>query len=228
MKVKLLRYTSDPERVCAAAAMTSYKSEGTSEIFEKLDRVKAEKVIRRVLGYGHFSVIEHASFTYSVEGVSRSLTHQLVRHRIASYTQQSQRYVKYNTLDYYVTPNSVEKTDAARKIFDEALRKITDSYQELLKLGVTKEDARYILPNAAKTNILVTMNARELMHASHLRLCQRAQWEIRELFEKMKSCLEEVRPFFASFLIPQCEYLGYCPEGDLSCGRTPTKKESLK
>lgn len=180
------------------------------------------------MSYGHLSVVEHASFTFSAEGVSRALTHELVRHRIASYTQQSQRYVTYDTLGHYVTPLSISENEEANKIYDNALTHISDAYQKLLKLNVPKEDARFILPNASKTNILITMNARELIHASHLRLCQRSQWEIRELFEKMKACVEEVSPLFASFLIPQCEHLGYCPEGDLSCGKTPTKEKVLK
>ncbi|MHA1712392.1 MAG: FAD-dependent thymidylate synthase [Candidatus Freyarchaeota archaeon] len=228
MKVTLLRYTLDPELLCAAAAMTSSKSEGTTELLKKLNKRRAERIVRRVMNHGHLSVVEHATFTFSVEGVSRALTHQLVRHRIASYTQQSQRYVKYNALKHYVIPESIAQREETKRLYESTLRYVSNVYQKLLDYGIPPEDARFILPNAAKTNIVVTMNARELIHASHLRLCQRAQWEIRELFERIKACVEEVSPLFASYLVPQCEYLGYCPEGSLGCGKMPTKEEVLK
>jgi len=226
MKVKLLKYTPNPEKVCAAAAMTSYKSEGTSEILEKLDLEKARETLRKVMGYGHYSVIEHASFTFSVEGVSRALTHQLVRHRLASYTQQSQRYVTYETLEHYVTPKSILKNEEAKKIYDDALMSISDTYQKLLKHGVPKEDARFVLPNAAKTNILITMNARELRHFLNLRCCVRSQWEIREMAMKMLKQLKQVAPAIFENAGPSCVELGYCPEGAL---KPPTCKiEEIK
>jgi len=215
MKVKLLKYTPNPEKVCAAAAMTSYKSEGTSEILEKLDLEKARETLRKVMGYGHYSVIEHASFTFSVEGVSRALTHQLVRHRLASYTQQSQRYVTYETLEHYVTPKSILENKEAKKIYDDALMSISDTYQKLLKHGVPKEDARFVLPNAAKTNILITMNARELRHFLNLRCCARSQWEIREMAMEMLKQLKQVAPAIFENAGPSCVELGYCPEGAL-------------
>jgi len=226
MKVKLLHYTPNPELLCAAAAMTSYKSEGTSALIEKLDLEKARKTLRRVMGYGHLSVIEHASFTYSVEGVSRALTHQLVRHRIASYTQQSQRYVAYDALEYYVTPESISQNNSAKKLYHETLMKITDAYQKLLKNGVPEEDARYILPNAAKTNIVITMNARELRHFFNLRCCERAQWEIREMATEMLKQAKKVAPVIFENAGPSCVELGYCPEKEL---KPPTCKiEEIK
>jgi thymidylate synthase (FAD) len=215
MKVKLLYYTPNPELLCAAAAMTSYKNEGTSKLIENLDLEKARKTLRRVMGYGHLSVIEHTSFTYSAEGVSRALTHQLVRHRIASYTQQSQRYVAYDALEHYVTPKSINRNDSAKELYDEALMKITDVYQKLLKNGVPEEDARYILPNAAKTNILITMNARELRHFFKLRCCERAQWEIREMATEMLRQAKKVAPVIFENAGPSCVELSYCPEKEL-------------
>jgi len=215
MKVKLLRFTPDPELLCAAAAQTSYKSKGTSRLIEGLNLEKARTTLRRVMGYGHLSVIEHASFTFSVEGVSRALTHQLVRHRIASYTQQSQRYVPYSELNSYVVPESVQKNAEARKFFDETLAKISDAYQGLLKQGVPEEDARYVLPNAAKTNILITMNARELRHFFNLRCCRRAQWEIREMAMEMLKQAKKVAPAIFEDAGPSCVILGYCPEKEL-------------
>ena len=194
MKVKLIRFTADPEILCGAAALTSTKSGSPSEIFEKMDLEKARQIIKRVTGYGHASVIEHASFTFSLEGVSRAMTHQLVRHRIASYTQQSQRYVTYDTFEKYVTPPSIEENSEAKRIFNSALKKISETYHKLLEMGIPKEDARFILPNAAKTNIIVTMNARELRHFFNLRCCRRSQWEIRQVAIEMLKQAKNVAP----------------------------------
>ncbi|UCG45961.1 MAG: FAD-dependent thymidylate synthase [Candidatus Bathyarchaeota archaeon] len=215
MKVTLLKHTPDPELLCAAAAMTSYKGEGTSRLLAELNLEKARKTLRRVLSSGHVSVTEHASFTFSVEGVSRALTHQLVRHRIASYTQQSQRYVTYDTLDQYVTPPSVLENQKAKQIYDETLTCISAAYQELLKNAVPKEDARFTLPNAAKTNILITMNARELCHFFRLRCCARSQWEIRRIAIEMLKLAKQAAPVIFENAGPSCIEFGYCPEGVL-------------
>jgi thymidylate synthase (FAD) len=215
VKVKLLRYTADAELLCGAAALTSTRSGSPSEIFDKMDLEAAKKIIRRVTGYGHASVIEHASFTFSIEGVSRVMTHQLVRHRIASYTQQSQRYVAYNTLESYITPLSIANNTEAKKTFDEALKSISEAYEKLLKMGIPKEDARFILPNAAKTNIIVTMNARELRHFFNLRCCARAQWEIREVATEMLKQVKKVAPVLFENTGPSCVELGYCLEGKM-------------
>jgi thymidylate synthase (FAD) len=212
LKVKLLRYTADAELLCGTAALTSSKSGSPSEIFEKMDEETAKRIIRRVTGYGHVSVIEHASFTFSIEGVSRAMTHQLVRHRIASYTQQSQRYVTYDTLEKYVTPPSIANKAEAKKIFDETLERISEAYKELLALGIPKEDARFILPNAAKTNIIVTMNARELRHFFNLRCCMRSQWEIREVAIEMLKQVKKAAPMLFENAGPSCVELSYCPE----------------
>lgn len=194
--------------------MTSTRSGNTSEFLARMDLETARRVIKRVTGYGHGSVIEHASFTFSLEGVSRTMTHQLVRHRVASYTQQSQRYVAYNTLEKYVTPPSIEDNEEAKGIYEETLEKISDAYQRLLKL-VSKEDARFILPNAAKTNIIVTMNARELRHFFNLRCCARAQWEIREVATEMLKQVKKAAPTLFENTGPSCVELGYCPEGKM-------------
>jgi thymidylate synthase (FAD) len=195
VKVKLLRYTADPELLCGAAALTSSKSGSPSEMLEKMGLEKARQIIRRVTSYGHMSVIEHASFTFSIEDVSRALTHQLVRHRIASYTQQSQRYVPYDTL--------------------KTLERISEAYNKLLEMGIPKEDARYILPNAAKTNIVVTMNARELRHFFNLRCCMRSQWELREVAVEMLRQVKQVAPSLFENAGPTCVEFGYCPEGKM-------------
>ena len=228
MKVKLVRFTADPEILCGAAALTSTKSGSPSEIFEKMDLEKARQIIKRVTGYGHASVIEHASFTFSLEGVSRAMTHQLVRHRIASYTQQSQRYVTYDTFEKYVTPPSIEENSEAKRIFNSALKKISETYHKLLEMGIPKEDARFILPNAAKTNIIVTMNARELRHFFNLRCCRRSQWEIRQVAIEMLKQAKNVAPSLFENAGPSCVELGYCPEGKMKppeCNVEEIKKQ---
>jgi thymidylate synthase (FAD) len=228
LKIKLLRYTADAELLCGAAALTSTKSGSPSEILEKMDKETAKRIIKRVAGYGHVSVIEHASFTFSIEGVSRAMTHQLVRHRIASFTQQSQRYVTYDTLEKYVTPPSITNNKEAQKIFDKTLEKISETYQNLLKLGIKNEDARFILPNAAKTNIIVTMNARELRHFFNLRCCTRSQWEIREVAIEMLKQAKKTAPALFENAGPTCVELGYCPEGKIKppeCNVEEIKKQ---
>ncbi len=215
MKVKLLRHTADAELLCGTAALTTIKSGRPSQILEKIDRETAKEKIKKVTGYGHASIIEHASFTFSIEDVSRAMTHQLVRHRIASYTQQSQRYVTYDTLAKYVTPPCIAKNEDAKKAFDETLERISETYQKLLKAGIPKEDARFILPNAAKTNIIVTMNARELRHFFNLRCCARAQWEIREVAVEMLKQSKKAAPALFEDCGPTCVELGFCPEGKM-------------
>ncbi len=215
MKVKLLRYTADAERLCGAAAQTSTKPGSPSENFEEMDPEKAKRLIKRVTGYGHASVIEHASFTFSIEGISRAMTHQLVRHRIASYTQQSQRYVAYDTLENYVTPPSIAGNAEAKRTFDQTLGRISKAYQDLLAMGIPKEDARFILPNAAKTNIIATMNARELRHFFNLRCCARAQWEMREVATEMLRQAKASTPALFEDAGPTCVEQGHCSEGKM-------------
>jgi thymidylate synthase (FAD) len=215
LKVKLLRYTKDAELLCGAAALTTIQSGSPSEILEEIKPDKAKQIIKRVTGYGHTSVIEHASFTFSIEGVSRVMTHQLVRHRLASYTQQSQRYVTYNTLEKYVIPPSIANDAESKKTFQDTLKSISKAYQKLLKLRIPKEDARFILPNAAKTNIIITMNARELRHFFNLRCCARAQWEIREVATEMLRQAKKATPALFESAGPTCIELSYCSEGKL-------------
>jgi thymidylate synthase (FAD) len=231
LKVKLLRYTADAELLCGTAAQTTIKSGKPSEILKEIDSETAKRKIKIVTGYGHASVIEHASFTFSLEDVSRAMTHQLVRHRIASYTQQSQRYVTYDTLEKYVTPPSITDNDEAKKTFDDTLEKISETYQKLLKMEIPKEDARFILPNAAKTNIIVTMNARELRHFFNLRCCARAQWEIRQVALEMLKQAKKAAPALFENCGPTCVELGYCTEGKMkptTCSITEIKEKFRK
>ena len=220
IEVHLIAHTPNPERVCAAAAWSTFSKKPASHHVENLSDEKAHEILRKVVGYGHHSVIEHANFTFSVEGVSRVCTHQIVRHRLASYSQQSQRYVAFEDGAGYVTPPSLK--DEKLELFEEAMQKAEASYKKLLDAGVKAEDARFVLPNAGYTNIVITMNARELMHFFKLRCCTRAQWEIRQVADEMLKQAKAVAPVIFEKAGASCDQTGYCPEGEFSCGRAPT------
>jgi len=220
LKVVLLNHTKNPDQICAAAAQSCYSEKGASVLFEKTTDEKAKKMIKKVVGMGHLSVVEHAHFTFSVEGVSRALTHQLVRHRIASYSQQSQRYVSMDKAEY-VLPPSIRADPEAKRLYKRTMDDAWKAYRELAG-KVDKEDARYVLPNACHTNITITMNARELWHFFSLRCCRRAQWEIRMMAWKMLAEAMKAAPILFENAGPGC-YRGPCPEGEYSCGR-PYKK----
>lgn len=213
MKVRLLAHTPDADTICAAAGNSCYSDRSASDIMEDID---AEKTLSRIVGMGHHSVIEHAVFTFSVEGVSRALTHQLVRHRLASFSQQSQRYVSIDDPSY-VEPHSIGSDAEASKLFHETMEVIWDAYRRLESMGIKPEDARYLLPNGCTTNITITMNARELLHFFSLRCCERAQWEIREMAEAMLEECRKVSPVIFAKAGPSC-VRGPCPEGKKSCG----------
>jgi thymidylate synthase (FAD) len=223
MKVKLLSYTKDAERLCAAAARSCYSKKGASMLLEEIDEERAGKAISDITGMGHHSVIEHASYTFSIEGVSRALTHQLVRHRIASFSQQSQRYVSMKEATF-VTPPSIVGDEALKAEFEELMAKAWECYRRLSE-KVPAEDARYALPNACATNITVTMNARELWHFFSLRCCNRAQWELRAVADEMLRQVKRVSPSIFSEAGPGC-VRGPCPEGKMTCGKS--RKQELK
>jgi thymidylate synthase (FAD) len=223
MKVTLLSYTKDAERLCAAAARSCYSKKGASKLLEEIDEEKAGKAISDITGMGHHSVIEHAYYTFSIEGVSRALTHQLIRHRIASFSQQSQRYVSLKEASF-VTPPSIAKDDELKAEFEELMAKAWDCYRKLSQ-KVPAEDSRYALPNACTTNITVTMNARELWHFFSLRCCNRAQWELREVADEMLRQVKRVSSSIFSEAGPGC-VRGPCPEGKMSCGKS--RKQELK
>ena len=214
MKVTLLACTQNADAICAAAGNSCYSESSSADIVDNID---SDKVLSRIVGMGHHSVIEHAVFTFSVEGVSRALTHQLVRHRVASYSQQSQRYVSLDSASY-VTPHTVEDNLEASKVFDETMDAIWDAYRRLEEIGIPPEDARYLLPNGCTTNITITMNARELLHFFSLRCCNRAQWEIREMADRMLEICREQSPVIFREAGPPC-IRGPCPEGKKSCGK---------
>jgi len=218
MNVTLLSHTPDPERVCAAAALTSYWHKGASETFGVLTEKEIEDILSKVMGYGHVSVIEHATFTFSIEGISRACSHQLVRHRLASYTQQSQRYVRVEELDP-VVPATIAGEERAAEAYGACMKAVQETYETLVGLGVPTEDARFILPNATTTNIVMTVNARELRHFFKYRCCERAQWEIRAVAREMLALVRAVAPKIFKNAGPSCVCEHVCPEGDLSCGR---------
>jgi len=220
VRVKLLSYTPEPLKTLYIAAKTCYSSSPPDEI-EDNDAEDMERLIRKIIERGHLSILEHISFTFSISKVSRVLTHQLVRHRLASFSQQSQRYVKMK--QDVIIPLTIKRNSNAKKIWDEEIERIYEIYQDFIDMGIPKEDARYILPNATISNIVMTMNYREILHTASLRLCPRAQWEIRELFGWIKWEIKKVSRFLASFIMPRCISLGYCPE-EKSCGLMPKKE----
>lgn len=234
MKVELVAYTPNPDAVCNMGAGTCV-SEEIPVMEMSVNRFRA---LKGALKSGHESVVEHASFTFAISGVSRALTHQLVRHRIASYSQQSQRYVNMDGFEY-VTPQTVFDVKDSFDMGDEypsneplyawdwIMREINALYRALINKGVPEEDARYILPNACCTNIIMTMNARELRHFFSLRCCTRAQWEIREMANLMLEQVKEVAPILFKDAGASCVATGRCPEGKKSCGKVKRSQNVL-
>ena len=222
MKVELLACTPDADEICAAAARSCYSEKPSKEMIGNID---AEKTLSQTVGMGHLSVIEHAVFTFSVSGVSRALTHQLVRHRIASFSQQSQRYVSMDE-PTYVTPPSVSSDKKLLELYERSMEQVWEIYRTLGS-SVPAEDARYVLPNACTTNITITMNARELLHFFKLRCCERAQWEIRDLAERMLEICKTRSPTIFKDAGAPC-VSGPCPEGKLSCGKPKGRKTPKK
>lgn len=233
IKVKIVEYTPNPEKVIAAAAKLCYSAVGIDQIQENLEDEKALKFLNMLMSYGHESPIEHVTFTFAIEGVSRSLTHQLVRHRLASYSQQSQRYVRLDQFEYIVPPE-IEKDNEAKKIFIDAMKSSQKAYSCLTEILKEKyigngidassaekraiEDARYVFPNACETKIIATMNARTLMNFFRHRCCNRAQWEIKELADEMLKQVKAVAPILFKYSGPSC-LNSSCPEGRMSCGK---------
>jgi thymidylate synthase (FAD) len=225
MDVVLLQCTSEPERLVALAARLCYSPATVRDLQEEISRRDVRRLVRSVLGMGHTSVLEHVTLTFGIEGISRATSHQLVRHRIASYSQQSQRYVA--AAFGYVVPPRIGRREIASsgplqaprllEEFEDHMEKSRKLYAKMIEDGVPAEDARFVLPNATETKILVTMNARELNHFFALRLCRRAQWEIREMARRMLVLAREKAPLLFEKAGPGC-IRGRCPEGKMSCG----------
>ena len=241
LKIKLINYTPNAEMTIASAGKLCYSPVGVDEIGQGLNDESISKYIGMLTDLGHLSPLEHANFTFAAEGVSRSLTHQLVRHRIASYSQQSQRYVKINDLKYIVPP-AINENKKAREVYINAMEdahkayaSLTDilyeqSYNKLSGEGYKEnqamrlaeklaiEDARYVFPNACETKIVFTMNTRSLLHFFSLRCCNRAQWEIRNMAYEMVKICKSTYPILFKNAGPNC-INGPCPEGKMTCGK---------
>lgn len=194
------------------------------EILQKMDPPQVARLLDQLLSSGHLSPLEHATFTFAIEGLSRAASHQLVRHRLASYSQQSQRYVSFKKLDW-VTPPTIQRKADVVAAFQALVEETHRLYALMLEAGVPAEDARYILPNAACTNLVMSMNARELIHVCSVRLCLKAQWEIRDLFTRVKAAVEQVAPLIGAELLIKCDRLGYCDERE-TCGLYPTREST--
>ncbi|MDR2401370.1 MAG: FAD-dependent thymidylate synthase [Deferribacteraceae bacterium] len=225
LKVTLLSQTNRVE-TAALAAKLCYSGADIDSLKEAISAGEQGKFIAKISSMGHTSVFEHLSFTFGAEGVSRTLTHQLVRHRIASYSQKSQRYVLHKDFSYIIPPSVLEREEAAKE-FRKAMDIIADSYSKLEELGVPKEDARYLLPNSCETKIIITMNARELLHFFRLRCCERSQWEIRELAIEMLKLAHAAAPSVFSGAGPACA-AGICSEGSMTCGRAKEVRSRFK
>lgn len=206
MNVELIAHTPDPEAAVAAAARLCYSDWGAVDLKKGMSREEISSLLKRLISMGHLSPVEHASFTFAIDGVSRSLSHQLVRHRIASYSQKSQRYVNENNFSY-ITPPSIAKDREAAIVFERVMDDIQEAYGKLADI-VPCEDARYLLPNAVETNLVCTMNARSLYNFFQMRCCRRAQWEIRELAQKMREIVRQIAPNLFALAGPSCETEG--------------------
>ena len=222
--VSIISHTEKPLETIYKAARQCY-SAGSVADTDLASREKMSDLIRKCIRSGHTSVLEHVSFTFAISGVSRALSHQLVRHRIASYSQQSQRYVKFDNIEYICPPSLRDETSGARAIFLYSLGRASDAYQAMIAAGVPAEDARFIIPQACATNIVMTMNCRALLHFIEERSCSKAQWEIHRLVMKIMNCMVEELPEVFNFAGPKCRRLGYCPE-EKGCGLQQKKGES--
>lgn len=246
MKVQLIAHTPNPERVVAAAAKLCYSDCSVQDLMDGLDEESCRKFLRRLASMGHESPTEHASFTFAIEGVSRSLLAQITRHRIASFSVQSQRYVRLDSFEYVVPPE-VETIAEAKTAFIQAMEQQADEYyriaallkaehtSRLMQQGMSEEeakkkaekmaieDARFVLPNSCATKMIVTMNARSLNNFFRHRCCNRAQWEIHELADEMLRQVRDVAPTLFEHAGPPC-VKGPCPEGKMSCGKAVEMK----
>ncbi len=225
LHVELLQYTPHPDRTVAVAGRLCYAPISAAELMHEMDDADVAKLVRILVRSGHHSALEHATFSFAIDGVSRALSHQLVRHRLASYNQQSQRYVNFGSADSFVMPPSLAENPEARTVFLDAMEHARRAYDQLVALGLSEgrsresvqEDARFVLPNAAETRLVVTMNARELRHFFTVRCCNRAQWEIRALAWRMREEVKGIAPGLFEGGGPSCLY-GSCPEGRMTCG----------
>jgi thymidylate synthase (FAD) len=251
LKVSLITYTPEPEKIVASAAKLCYSKSNISDLMNNLDENRSKEFILMLAGLGHESPFEHVNFTFGIEGVSRSLTHQLVRHRIgSSYSQKSQRYVTEGSFEYIVPPEIkkipqayemyVNTMEIQQQAYDSLTSLLFEAHYSALKNNGKKdkeakasaekqaiEDARFVLPNACETKIMVTMNARALFNFFQKRCCNRAQWEIRDLATHMLKLVKEIAPSIFQFSGPDCFTQGQCPEGKMTCGKMEEVKNKF-
>ena len=239
MKISLIAHTPDPEKVVAAAAKLCYSNASIDNLLSGLTPEKSREFVERLAKLGHESPTEHVSFTFAIEGVSRSLLAQITRHRIASYSVQSQRYVNMNQMDAIVPP-VIESDESLKQDYDSFMQESLDVYSgfvdrlkqkyvadgmdEKTAVKTAQEDARFVLPNACDTKMIVTMNARSLQNFFRHRCCNRAQWEIRDLADEMLRLVYPIAPSLFKMSGPGC-VSGACPEGTMSCGKAVAMRE---
>ncbi|MBM4065123.1 MAG: FAD-dependent thymidylate synthase [Planctomycetes bacterium] len=235
LHVILLRYTPDPEEIVAQAARLCYSPASVDDLKKQVKNRDLASFIEKLTDMRHLSPVEHVTFTFGIEGISRACSHQIVRHRLASYSQQSQRYVGQQSKKrggfHFIVPPSIEKI-GGKQWFIEKMETIQKWYDELVEMLGNKgesafEDARFLLPNAAETKIIITMNARELMHFFRVRCCNRAQWEIRAMATEMLQLVKQVSPHIFKDAGPGCVN-DKCPEGKMTCGRMLEVRERFK
>jgi thymidylate synthase (FAD) len=234
LKVLLLKSTPQPEEVVAMAAKLCYSGSDIEGLQQKIRAKEQKAFVEKLVSIGHMSPIEHVSFTFGVEGISRACSHQIVRHRVASYSQQSQRYVREAEFDY-VIPDTIKNDKALTSKFKNYMKKAQEGYDVVIKAleekGITGEnasqDARFLLPNAAETKIVITMNARELLHFFRVRCCNRAQWEIRAMAIEMLRLVQEQAPVIFKGAGPAC-VISKCPEGKMTCGKSAEVRKKFK
>ena len=228
INVELLAHSISPETIVASAAKLCYSNQADIKtLMENLDEAKVNKFIEKLMSLKHYSAFEHASFTFGIEGVSRVVTHELVRHRTGKYSQRSQRYCSEEGFNYR-TPSSIKNNPEAVALYTEHMKEVEELYKKLQALGIPNEDARYVLPNATHTRIVVTFDLRNLWHFFNLRCCIRAQNEINELANKMLEICKAKFPVLFQKAGAYCIEYGYCPEGDMCCGAYPTIEELIK
>lgn len=242
VRVELIAYTPEPEKTIATAAKLCYSSSDIVSLRDGLTEEKTQNFINMLASIGHESPMEHVSFTFGIEGISRACSHQLVRHRIASYSQKSQRYVNESGFEF-ITPPEIENTPEAKLVFDNQMAELVKCYNEIAEILTKKhtrtfieegiddkeaekkakkkayEDARFVLPNACETKIVVTMNVRSLFNFFKHRCCNRAQWEIKAVADEMLRLCRNVAPNIFRHAGPSCVMTGKCPEGKMSCGK---------
>lgn len=226
LHVVLLRYTPNPEEIVAQAAKLCYSPASVDDLKKQVKTKDLASFIEKLTDMRHLSPVEHVAFTFGIEGISRACSHQIVRHRLASYSQQSQRYIGQQSKKrggfHFIVPPSIEKIDK-KQWFIEKMETIQKWYDELVEMLGNKgesafEDARFLLPNAAETKIIITMNARELLHFFRVRCCNRAQWEIRAMAMEMLRLVKQVSPHIFKDAGPGCVN-DKCPEGKMTCGK---------